>query len=229
VLQSSSPTIFSAGLDLVEMNRPDPDRLVAFWRSFQQLYLDLYGSRLACVAAIEGHAPAAGCMLALSCDYRVMASSSPPSDGSSIKAAKPITIGLNESRVGIVAPPWLARMMVDTVGRRPAELALALGTLFEPEEALEANLVDRLAPPGEVRRVANDVAVSQFLKIPPPARVASKMLMRKQRLDELVETRQQDVDHFVNFITDEGTQKNLGAYLAMLAKKAGGGGGKKKE
>lgn len=89
VLRSANPSIFSAGLDLQEMHKPEMDRLRNFWTSFQQLYIDLHGSRLACIAAIEGHAPAAGCMLALSCDYRIMASDMPK-----------ITIGLNETRLG---------------------------------------------------------------------------------------------------------------------------------
>jgi 3,2-trans-enoyl-CoA isomerase len=65
VLCSSLETIFCAGLDLTELYKPDADRLPKFWESTQQVYIDLYGSRLATVAAIAGHAPAAGCMLAL--------------------------------------------------------------------------------------------------------------------------------------------------------------------
>lgn len=79
----------------MEMHKPDPLRLRDFWTSFQELYLTLYGSKLACIAAIEGHAPAAGCMLALSCDYRIMSQT--------IGHGTP-TIGLNESKLGIVAP-----------------------------------------------------------------------------------------------------------------------------
>lgn len=50
ILQSASPTIFSSGLDIMEMHKPNSDRLVEFWRSFQDLYFALYGSRLACIA-----------------------------------------------------------------------------------------------------------------------------------------------------------------------------------
>lgn len=48
--------------------------------------------RLLCVF-LQGHSPAGGCLLALSCEYRVM-------------VGPKYTIGLNESRVGIVAPKW---------------------------------------------------------------------------------------------------------------------------
>ena len=206
VLQSSNPKIFSAGLDLAEMHQPNHDRIVAFWHSFQQLYLDLYGSRLACIAAIEGHAPAAGCMLALSCDYRIM-NSNPK-----------LSIGLNESQLGIAAPPWLADQLMDTIGKRQAELAMSLGTLFSPQEALDLNLVDELADEDKVRDLAMKEA-KKWAKIPPSGRLASKMLVRKPRLDHLVETRQHDTDHFVNFVTDGRVQKSISAYLELLASK----------
>lgn len=40
-----------------------------------------------------GHSPAGGCVLALCCDYRIIV------DGK-------FKIGLNETKLGIVAPPW---------------------------------------------------------------------------------------------------------------------------
>lgn len=42
----------------------------------------------------QGSSPAGGCLMALSCDYRIMA------DNPKYK------IGLNETRLGIVAPFW---------------------------------------------------------------------------------------------------------------------------
>lgn len=209
VLQSSSPTIFSAGLDLMEMHDPKPERLDAFWRSFQNLYFALYGSRLACIAAIEGHAPAAGCMLALSCDYRIMAATD--------NTAKP-TIGLNESKLGIAAPSWLAQQMIDTVGRRQAEFALSLGNLYSSEQALDIMLVDEVVAKDKVRARAVAEA-AKWVAIPAHARVASKQLIRKHRLDTLRANIEEDVDHFVGFITNGKVQKNLSSYLETLVKK----------
>lgn len=209
VLQSAKPSVFSAGLDLTELHKPDETRLRDFWGSFQQLYLDLYGSRLACIAALEGSAPAAGCMLALSCDYRIMAATT--------DSYKP-SIGLNESRLGIVAPPFLARQFLDTVGQRQAELGLSLGTLYTSEQALQIGLVDQVVPADQVRETALFTA-AEWTKIPAVARVDSKIVMRGEALEELKSTRQKDVDDFVRFITSEPAQKGLSAYVEMMAKR----------
>lgn len=46
--------MFSAGLDLIkEVHNPDPKRLAVFWRGFQEMWLQLYGSRLATIAVIN--------------------------------------------------------------------------------------------------------------------------------------------------------------------------------
>ena len=131
VLQSSSNKIFSAGLDIKEMHHPDPSRLASFWRSVQQVFLDVYGSRLATVAAIEAHSPAGGCLLAMSCDYRVMA------DDDKFK------IGLNETNLGIAAPYWLGELLVRTIGFREAETGLALAKLYNPQEGQFENRIQR--------------------------------------------------------------------------------------
>ena len=72
VIKSSNSNVFSAGLDIMELSNPDKSRLDQFWNSLQECFMNLYGSKLATIAAIEGSAPAAGCMLAMACDYRTM-------------------------------------------------------------------------------------------------------------------------------------------------------------
>jgi 3,2-trans-enoyl-CoA isomerase len=212
ILTSRVPNLFSAGLDIREMHNPDPDRLVSFWKAFQNVYFHLYGSKLACIAAMGGHAPAAGCMLALSCDYRIMASKS------SSSSSKPFTIGLNESKLGIVAPPWLAQQFIDTVGTREAEKGMCLGLLYTPEQALKIGLVDEVvASVEEVQTQALGAAIA-WGQIPPQALFASKMLNRRKHIQHLKDTQQQDVDNFCNFVLNEKVQRAIGAYLASLSK-----------
>lgn len=221
VLSSGLPNgIFSAGLELTELYQPDPVRLPRFWESFQQVYLDLYGSRLSTIAAMDGHAPAAGCMLALSCDYRIMTSNP--------KA----TIGLNESQLGIVAPPWLCQQFIDTIGQRNAELALLLGTLFSPQQALDINLVDELLPSNGQNDIDASLAstdtiavalakkkAADFVRIPPKARSAAKELTRGVQIQKLLKNRGEDTDFFCSYVTEDSVQRTLGVYLEMLAKR----------
>lgn len=209
ILKSTNPAILSAGLDFTELYQPNEERLKTFWTSLQQVFLDLYGSRLAVVGAIEGHAPAGGCMLAMACDYRVMAAS---------EGGKSGTIGLNEAQFGLVAPPWMGNLMLRTIGFRKGEEALSLGKLFSPEEALEIGLVDKVVSKDSVLNESHKVALA-FAKIPAQARFASKMLARKQYLDELAKTRDIDTDHFCAFIQNDIVQKGLEAYLERLKSK----------
>ena len=105
VLASSRPTIFSAGLDITELHNPSEARLREFWSTLQDAFLALYGSRCATVAAIDGHSPAGGCLLAACCDERIMARGK-------------WGIGLNETQLGIVAPFWFADAMRPLMGQR---------------------------------------------------------------------------------------------------------------
>jgi 1,4-dihydroxy-2-naphthoyl-CoA synthase len=96
VLSSSIPTIFSAGIDIKkELYQPNPTRLSEFWFSFQQLFLDIYGLPGTTISAVNGHAPAGGCMISLACDYRIM-----------INNPK-LRIGYNESKLGMTAPSYV--------------------------------------------------------------------------------------------------------------------------
>lgn len=49
----SLPTVFSAGLDILEMYKPEEERLRAFWRTLQDVFMALYGSSLVTAAAIN--------------------------------------------------------------------------------------------------------------------------------------------------------------------------------
>lgn len=84
ILTSNLPTTYSAGLDIMEMYQCKRERCSRFWHTFQEFFIRLYGSNKCYIAAVNGHAPAGGCMIALCCDYRIMANGS-------------FIIGLNES------------------------------------------------------------------------------------------------------------------------------------
>ncbi|KAJ8366844.1 hypothetical protein AAFF_G00338790, partial [Aldrovandia affinis] len=138
VLTSALPKIFSAGLDIMEMYGKSPERCGEFWKAVQEMWLKIYGSNMVTIAAINGNSPAGGCLMALACDYRIMAEN------------PRYSIGLNEAKLGIVAPFWFKDTMVNTVGQRTTELALELGILYSAPEALRIGLVDQLVPEEQV-------------------------------------------------------------------------------
>ena len=82
------------------------ERLEAFWTALQQVFLDLYSLPVPTAAAINGPAPAGGCLLSSCCDYRVMTN------------APKAVIGLNETALGIVAPWWFQSAFERVIGQR---------------------------------------------------------------------------------------------------------------
>ena len=89
---SGGPGMFSAGLDvplLVALDRP---AIAAAWRELYSLMRALACSPIPIAAAITGHGPAGGTVLALFCDWRGMAEGD-------------WKMGFNEVQVGIPLPP----------------------------------------------------------------------------------------------------------------------------
>uniref|UniRef100_A0A8C7WNL7 Enoyl-CoA delta isomerase 1, mitochondrial n=1 Tax=Oryzias sinensis TaxID=183150 RepID=A0A8C7WNL7_9TELE len=206
IITSSQPKVFSAGLDILEMYGRSPERCGEFWKAVQEMWLKLYGSDMITIAAINGSSPAGGCLMALTCDYRIMADQ------------PRYTIGLNETLLGIVAPFWFKDTMANTVGHRTTEMALQLGLLYNPSEALKVGLVDQLVPEDQILSAATQT-MTKWLAIPDHARQITKSMMRKPTIDRLTSNREADIQNFVNFITKDSIQKSLRAYLEILKKK----------
>nr|XP_020468897.1 enoyl-CoA delta isomerase 1, mitochondrial isoform X2 [Monopterus albus] len=208
IVTSSQPKVFSAGLDIMEMYGKSPEHCGEFWRAVQEMWLKMYSSNMATIAAINGSSPAGGCLMSMTCDYRIMADN------------PRYSIGLNETQLGIVAPFWFKDTIINTVGHRTAEMALELGLLFSPSEALKIGLVDQVVPEDQVLTTATQ-AMTKWLAVPDHARQITKSLMRKPTLDKLTSSREADIQNFVSFITKDSIQKSLRVYLEMLKKRKG--------
>ncbi|NWJ07121.1 ECI1 isomerase, partial [Crypturellus undulatus] len=205
IFTSAIPNVFSSGLDITEMCGKSTEHYAEFWRAVQRMWLGIYGSNMVTIAAINA---TGGCLVALSCDYRIMADN------------PKFYIGLNESQLGIVAPFWFKDTFVNVVGHRIAERSLQLGTLHPAPEALQLGIVDELVPQEKLQDKAAAV-LAQWLALPDHARQITKSMMRKSVLDRLVTHQEEDVQHFVSFTAKESIQKSLRKYMEMLSKKKG--------
>lgn len=132
LILSGAPGRFSGGLDVPLLLGLDRSAMADLWRDFYALLGAIAGSEVPIVAAITGHSPAGGAVLALFCDWRVMAEGD-------------YKIGLNEVQVGIPLPPVILAGLRRLVGPRSAELLGVTGDLISPQEAVRLGLVDELA------------------------------------------------------------------------------------
>lgn len=199
IVLSGQPGLFSAGLDVRELDRLEPAALAAFVDDFFALQRAIAASTRPIVAAITGHCPAGGTVLALYCDYRIM-------------ARGPYTIGLNEVQVGLYPGELIMRAFERLVGpRRGAEL-LTRGALLDPAAALEAGLVDELTDGELVRARALEYARG-LLALPPAAYARTRALVRRDlvRLFEAVEER--FAEQFLEIWFSDETRARLKALL----------------
>src|SRR5580704_6251140 len=130
---SGLPGMFSAGLDvplLVTLDRP---AIAQVWRDFYSLLRALACSSIPVAAAINGHGPAGGTVLALFCDWRGMAEGN-------------WKMGFNEVQVGIPLPPVILASLRRQVGARQAERLGTGGLVISGSEAGRIGLVDELVP-----------------------------------------------------------------------------------
>jgi Delta3-Delta2-enoyl-CoA isomerase len=174
---SGLPGIFSAGLDLPVLLELDQPAVETVWRDFYALMKALASSPIPIAAAITGHAPAGGTVLALFCDWRVAAHGG-------------FKIGLNEVQVGLPLPPVILSGLRRLVGPRLAERLAVTGLLVPPREAATWGLVDEVVPVEQV--VAQAVRWCEGLLALP--QVAMNLTRRRARAD-LVGEFTRDIDH----------------------------------
>jgi len=202
---SGGPKVFSAGLDVPYLLSLGDDRhaLRAAWEVFFDCAMALAACPVPVVAALAGHAPAGGCVLALCCDYRVMASG-------------PFRIGLNETLVGLVAPEGIQRLLRRVVGPHRAERLLVAGEMLDAEQALRAGLVDELVEIDHVALRAR-VWLAHLLTLPRQAMLQTRAIARAD-LVEALQPQHIQIDRFIDGWYSTDTQSALRALLAKLGK-----------
>ncbi|MBM3401865.1 MAG: enoyl-CoA hydratase/isomerase family protein [Bacteroidetes bacterium] len=162
---------FSAGLDLIELYSYNQEQIKEFWIEFLSLVTSMVSFKKPMIAAISGHSPAGGCVLALCCDYRVMA------EGKFI-------IGLNEVPVGIIVPDSIFHLYAFWLGNAEASRALLEGKLMTTQQALSAGLVDELVNSDSILHAAERKMLS-YIQLERKTWQQSKMNIRKDLLEKV--------------------------------------------
>jgi enoyl-CoA hydratase/carnithine racemase len=200
IVLSGQPGMFSAGLDVRALGRLELDAIAAFVDDFTALQRALATSSRPVIAAITGHCPAGGTVLALYCDYRIMARGA-------------WSIGLNEVQVGLYPGERIMRAFERLVGpRRSAEL-LMRGALLDPVAALEAGLVDELVDGAAVVSRAHEYAMA-LLALPPNAFRMTRELVRRDLVALFERVDERLADRFRDIWGSDETRERMQALLA---------------
>jgi len=204
IVLAGGPKVFSAGLDVPYLLTLDGrDALVTAWGTFFAVARSLAACPVPIVAAMAGHAPAGGCVLALCCDYRVMASG-------------PFRIGLNETQVGLAVPVGIMHLMQRVVGQHRAERLLIAGEMVEAERAHAIGLVDELVDIDHVALRAR-AWLETLLQLPRKPMLVTRANARA----DLVAALHPDciqLDRFIDAWREPDTQAGLRALVAKLGK-----------
>ena len=205
LLLSGSPGMFSAGLDVPLLLNLDRLAMDALWREFYALFGALACSPIPIAAAITGHAPAGGTVLALFCDHRIAAEGD-------------WKIGLSEVQVGLPVPPVILAALRRLVGPRHAERLAVSGLLISPAEAAACGLVDELTPADQVVDRARKWCEG-LLALPRTAMEITRRQVRADLVAEFARETAEELGEVTRWWWNEETQKALHRMVEQLAMK----------
>ena len=208
IVLSGSPGRFSGGLDVPLLLGYDRPAMAQLWREFYALLKTMSCSPITIAAAITGHAPAGGTVLAAFCDWRVMA------EGQFI-------IGLNEVQVGLPLPPVIFAGLRRLLRPRDAERLAVGGLLISPGEALRVGLIDELAPPDQVIDRAIQWCQS-MLALPHDAMTITRAQARADLIAYFDQNFEPEIEKVTASWWAPETQATLRAVAAKLGKKSSG-------
>ena len=205
VVLSGAKGLFSAGVDVPALLARDRAGVREYWRELFAVCGTLACAPIPLVAAITGHSPAGGAVLALFCDYRVMAEG-------------PYRIGLNEVQVGLIVPEAIQLALRRVVGTYRAERLLVSGAMIEAAEALACGFVDELTGVDQVTTRALHW-LRELLALPAHAMLATRTLARADLATAYADIDALPLEDFTDAFFHPQTQVVLQQLVARLKEK----------
>lgn len=193
---------FSAGLAIPSLIGLQRDELRSFMSLFEEAMRRVLQCPLPVVAAVNGHAIAGGCVLALQCDVRLMA------DG-------PGRIGLSEVQLGIGLPASVIeplRLQVPPSSLVPIAIE---GRLFTPGEAKRLGLVDEVMAASDLIGKAVERA-RELARAPRQAIAQVKLALRRPATDAIAQRRAEELENWLDTWFSPAAQDRLAKAVANL-------------
>jgi enoyl-CoA hydratase len=197
---------FCAGLDLVTLSQLDREGMLGFMRLFQRVMLAFFWCPRPVVAAVNGHAVAGGCVLAMQADARIA------TDGK-------LKVGLNETVLGVGLPLVVAETLRTQLDPRVFASIAIEGQLYDGQTALDLGLLhERVAPDRVLDRALE--RSRELGAIPQAAFAQAKHVLRGPAHEAVLSvTAEQDDAWLDTWFGDEATALR-DAVVAQLTTKA---------
>jgi enoyl-CoA hydratase len=195
---TGSGSAFSAGVDLrriLDGGRPYTEQLLT---ALTRLFRVVFDHPRPTVAAVNGHAIAGGCVLALACDLRLMSAG---------------RMGLAELTVGVPFPTAALEIVRHALGPRAGQVLLGAQTV-DRDAALAVGLVDELTEPGDLLPRALALADELAARSPESYRMAKVALHRPA--NALIEATAGDDAAVLAGWTSDDTRLRIETALAAL-------------
>ena len=161
--------LFSSGFDLpMFLGFKDHSEVVAFFEEEEEILLELFTCDKPVISAINGHCVAAGVILAMASDYRVV--------GNHPK----IKLGMSEIKIGLplsVCQSRVFRFGIDS-DRRFRDI-MCFGEFYDPTRAVEMGLADEVVEIAEVMPRAKEL-VKSWIDTPGRPFIPIKRMQRSE-------------------------------------------------
>jgi enoyl-CoA hydratase len=193
---------FSAGVDLrriLDGGRPYTEEFLA---ALSRLFRAVFDHPRPTVAAVNGHAIAGGCVLALACDVRLMSGG---------------LIGLAELAVGVPFPTSALEIVRHALGTGAGRAVLRAETVG-PEQALALGMVDEVTGPEELLPRALDLATALAARSPDAYRLAKAQLHGPVIAAIAATTAEDDAAVLAGWTSDD-TRRRIEAALEALTRR----------
>ena len=199
LLLANQGSTFSAGVDLKRMMAEPLDYLDRFIPALRRLFLTAFEFPKPLVGAIGGHALAGGCVLASTCDYRVLAGQA--------------KIGMPELRVGLPLPPEGIEILRFVAATQHLQRIVTSGRTFVGSQAVDAGLADEAVPAEQVLTRAQGVA-RELLLVPPAVFALSKRQIRRPISERICRHENRFMEEVERLWRDETVRDNVRGFLA---------------
>jgi len=204
LLASAHPKLFCPGLDLVTLVGYDRAAMERFMRLFAQAVWALYALPKPVVAAINGHAVAGGCILALTADYRILRRGG-------------VQVGLNEVKVGVPLPWSVALLLRASVPAAALTQVALLGRNFADDDAIAVGLADQLADADGFEDFGR-ARLEEFADKDTASIAITKGYLRDAVLREMRARESEEMDAWLERWFSDGTRERIRQIVAGMGK-----------